>query len=469
MSDGGTFEFEGRRIPFRPGDTLASALLRAGVTIFSRGPKYHRPRGPFCLAGHCGQCGMRVDGEPNVTTCTTPCREGGTVQRQNALGSADRDLLRAVDYVYRQGLDHHHLMVRYRVLNQAAQFVARRLSGIGDVPDTPAVPAPAQVVSRPLVVIGAGPAGLAAARAAQRCGIPALVLETRGELGGHVADGLSVEHGIDASLIGELANEVRTQGEIRTDALAFGLYAEGNRRYVVARVENRLWEIETERVIVATGSTERAILFESNDLPGVFGGRGLLRLIRRHGVVPGRRAVVLGSSADAVQVARGLDESGIEVVAIVDPASKLDEAHPAVRSGWQLVRALGSRHVEGVVLIDPNGREERIGCDLVATTAALQPAYDLAAAAGAKVEYRPEAGGFAVVLRPDGSTNVEWLFAAGALTGEPLSPIASGELAGLAAAASLRPEDDDLRHTLRRKILERQGEIARADRIRSVT
>ena len=62
---------DGEAIDAQPGDTIAAALLRARITTFTRSIKYHRPRGFFCLAGHCGACLMRIDGKPNVRACKT--------------------------------------------------------------------------------------------------------------------------------------------------------------------------------------------------------------------------------------------------------------------------------------------------------------------------------------------------------------------------------------------------------------
>jgi len=82
---------DGQAIEAREGDTVAAALLRAGVTTFTRSIKYHRPRGPFCLGGSCGQCLMRVDGVPSLLACRTPAEEGMACERQNAPLGAETD------------------------------------------------------------------------------------------------------------------------------------------------------------------------------------------------------------------------------------------------------------------------------------------------------------------------------------------------------------------------------------------
>src|SRR5713101_5136000 len=94
-----TFRFDGRPIAAYEGDSVAAALYAAGVRIFTRSFKYHRPRGLLCCAGRCPNCLMNVDGAPNVRTCVAPAREGMQVRHQNAWPSLERhafSLLRLV-------------------------------------------------------------------------------------------------------------------------------------------------------------------------------------------------------------------------------------------------------------------------------------------------------------------------------------------------------------------------------------
>src|SRR6267378_3550907 len=73
---------DGVAVEAEEGDTVAAALLRARITTFTRSIKYHRPRGPFCLQGSCGQCLMRVDGLPSALACKVPAQEGMICERQ---------------------------------------------------------------------------------------------------------------------------------------------------------------------------------------------------------------------------------------------------------------------------------------------------------------------------------------------------------------------------------------------------
>src|SRR5882724_11873092 len=92
-----TFSFSGRPVQALAGQSIAAALYAAGVRIFSRSFKYHRPRGLLCMAGDCPNCLMQVDGRPNVRTCIEPARPGQVVCSQNAWPALDFDVLRIFD------------------------------------------------------------------------------------------------------------------------------------------------------------------------------------------------------------------------------------------------------------------------------------------------------------------------------------------------------------------------------------
>ena len=94
-----TFTFRRKQIRAYAGDTFGSALFASGRRIFSRSFKYHRPRGLLCCSGHCANCMMTVDGEPNVRICVEPVRAGARVKPQNVRWWLGWDLMAVTDKV----------------------------------------------------------------------------------------------------------------------------------------------------------------------------------------------------------------------------------------------------------------------------------------------------------------------------------------------------------------------------------
>lgn len=413
-----TIDFEGKAIEARATDTIAAALLREGVHTFSRGPKYHRPHGAFCLTGNCAQCHMRVSDEPNVATCTTPVRPGLHVERQNVLGSGDLDLLRAVDFLYPGGIDHHHLMTRFKLLNEATKLVARRLAGVGYVPTVEVSGREPRLLKRDVVIIGAGPSGLRyAAQILDQGGRP-LVLERRAIVGGHVVDGFSRPGEPSPAELTLLAEAVSTKAELAIEAEVTGLYSEGGGHFVVAIVRDEIWEIQANRVVIATGGQERNLPFESNDLPGVYSGRGLLRLATQHGVVPGHRAVVVAAHRDAIAVCRGLRQAGAEIAAFVDVVGDLDPNDATIRRlSGRPIAALGMTSVTGLRVHRHGLKDAEVDCDLVAVVAPPTPCFELAAEVGATTRHDEVAGGFVLATDAEHRTSVDWISAVGTVAG----------------------------------------------------
>ena len=404
---------DGQAIEARDGDTVAASLLRAGVTTFTRSIKYHRPRGPFCLAGTCGQCLIRVDGVPSLLACRTPAVEGMACERQNAPLGAENDLFRAADFLFPEGLDHHHLLTGSRILGRVALEIARRLAGLGELPAQPRPPGAGEVREVPLAVIGAGPAGLAAARTAAEQGARTLLADFAAAAGGSALLGIDPA-APDAAWIAEQQRAFASRGgELLLSSGCVGLYANDTVRkgnaLLVLRQREGLIAVVAERVVVATGGASQPLPFPGVDRPGVHAARGLIELHARCGVRVGEKLVVVGSEPQELEnCAAALRRAGYELVKVAASAPR---------------RALGNP-VRGV---DLDG--ERIRCDAVALALPPAPLHDLASSAGATARW--DGNGFPVETDAAGRTAVPWLFAAGRVAGKPA--VASGEAAGKAA------------------------------------
>lgn len=308
---GGRIEFEGRSVPIHDGDTIASALFRSGVRVFSRSFKYHRRRGLYCLTGDCPNCLVSVDGEPCVRACVTDAVAGQRVRRETGWPTADRDVLAVLDRLHRflpVGF-YYKTLLRPHWLWPLAEPWVRRVAGLGRVPEgREPENREARHVHPDLLVVGGGVAGLAAALSAAAAGERVLLCD-EGRLGALVAPGPTRER-INALAAEARANEAITILE-RTPAI--GIY-EGP--LAVLNEPSLLHLVHPARIVVATGAIEEHGVFPGNDLPGVWLGRGAARLAGVHGVRPARRAVVVGASAEAEQHAETLRAAGVEVLRV---------------------------------------------------------------------------------------------------------------------------------------------------------
>jgi sarcosine oxidase subunit alpha len=361
--------FEGRHVAVEPGDTIASALYRAGLRTFSRSFKYHRRRGLLCLTGDCPNCLLNVDGEACVRACVTRAEGGEVVRRENGWPSVDHDLLHVADHV-RWLLPvgfYYKTLRRPRWLWPRVEPWLRKAAGLGAA-DLSAVASRREAQHRhpDVLVIGAGAAGLAAAIAVADAGQSVLICD-EGDIGECLPDGSVRDEVMKLATTARAHNRV----SILERAPAIGLY---DGPLVPLNGNDSLVVVHPGRIVIATGAVEVQGLFEGNDLPGVFQARGAARLASRHGIVPGKVGVAVVDTEEGCSHVLTLLDAGMHIAAAVVPdrlRSRLPKEVPTIVGG-ELVRARGRGAVRGAEIKSEKGTR-RIACDTIVMALGTTP------------------------------------------------------------------------------------------------
>ncbi|MEM8976613.1 MAG: 2Fe-2S iron-sulfur cluster-binding protein, partial [Pseudomonadota bacterium] len=421
--------FNGTEVPAFDGDTAASALLANGVHFVGRSFKYHRPRGIVAAGAEEPNALLDVDRggnrrEPNNRATVVEAFDGLAVRSQNHWPSLGADI-GAVNNVmspfFSAGFYYKTFMWPPKAWAKLYEPIIRRAAGLGKSPD---VADPDRYVQQyahcDVLVIGAGPAGLAAALSASAAGQRVMLCDEQNELGG------SLLHDVSSTI-----NEVPAQQWL-TDALkdleqrenvhvlprttAFAYFNHNfialNERLTdhVARpisglARERLWQVRAKRAIIATGSHERPLVFANNDRPGIMLADSVRQYVNRYAVAPGRNVVILTCGASAYRAAMDLHDANINVQ-IVDSRQIADcgpelaaakEAGVEVRNGYFAVNAQGQRRVTGVAVTPtdlPDATPEVLPCDCIAMSGGWTPAVHMASQSRAKLRYEADLDAF---------------------------------------------------------------------------
>ena len=312
-----------------------------------------------------------------------------------------------------------------------------------------------------IVVVGAGPAGLAAAIEAAKRGARTLVVDENNKPGGQLFKQIhkffgSHEHraGVRGYDIGrQLLDEAANSGvTVWLDTVVHGLF---DSRVAVLH-EGRHVTVETGRIVLSTGASENAVAFPGSTLPGVMGAGAIQTMINVHRVLPGKRFVMLGSGNVGLIVCYQLMQAGAEVLAVVEAmpsiggygvhAAKIRRAGVPILVGTTISRVVGQGKVEAVVLatLGPDGKidpqsERTLAADTVGLAVGLTPLTELAWMAGCEFFFSPKLGGHLPLHDENMLTSLPYLYVAGDITGveEASTAMEEGRLAGIATAESL--------------------------------
>ena len=448
------FTFLGRPLTGFAGDTVASAMYAAGVRIFGRSLKYHRPRGLYSIDGESSNTLMAIDGVPNECAETTALRSGMSVHAQNVRGNPRTDrfgIINPFDWLMPAGF-YYRLFHRPYRLWPLFQNGLRRMAGTGvlDPRGNYASGARAErYLNADVAVVGGGPAGMSAALAAAECGLRVCLFERRPWLGGHLAWRVREYEGEPLHRRGEaLAARLQSAGNVKvfTSSPVTGVWGENLVTGFTVGGENDPfqechWECRAKTVVVAAGCMDRPLVFNHNDRPGVMQAGAAWRLARTYGVRPGEAAVFSVGDDLSLEAALDLADLGVEILAVADareegrqdPAlvAAIEERGIPFLPGWAASRAIGGRRMKGCELRPVTGSgASHFPCDLLVANAGMQSRIGVLATAGAKLAYCTHTDSYQPAELPPG------VFAAGSMTGlrDPRAIEASGRAEGYRAS-----------------------------------
>ncbi|MER9847727.1 sarcosine oxidase subunit alpha family protein [Mesorhizobium sp. M0106] len=450
------FTFDARKLAGYRGDTLASALLANGVTLVGRSFKYHRPRGIFSAGPEepnalvtLGSAGRR---EPNLPATTLELADGMVVESQNRWPSLAFDVqsvngllapFLSAGFYYKtfMGPTRRAWMFYEHFIRKAAGLGR---AGTGPDPDRYEV----RHAFADVAIVGGGPAGLSAARAAAAAGARVALIEQDFLLGGQLLAEPS-----DSAAAAWLRQAEAELEDFETVALmkrttAFGSY-DGN---VLGLVEQRdptdpqpngetrqtVTMLRTRSIVFATGAIERPMVFSNNDRPGVMLASAARTYLNRFAVLPGKKIIVATTNDGAWRAAFDLADAGAEVtvadVRAAPPTALAAEAARlgvVVRAATRIVDLHDGHAVRRVTLNGPEGQSSA-ACDLVCISGGWSPTVHLTSHLGVRPVYRDDIDGFVPGVFSASQ------FGAGAMMGAyaTAAAVEDGHRAGIKAAAS---------------------------------
>ena len=419
-----SFTFDGKSYMGLAGDTLASALLANGVHLVGRSFKYHRPRGivaagveePNALVGVDRGPGRYT---PNLLATQIELFDGLVAESQNRWPSLARDVSAVNDLLaplIPAGFYYKTFMQPAAWWAKLYEPKIRAMAGLGRAGEGADPDLYTQRYAHcDVLVIGAGPAGLAAALTAAKSDARVILCDEQSEMGGSLLgeqrariDGTSAREWLAKTLA---ALQSRRNVRLLTRTTGFGYFAQ-NFIALAERVTDhlasadpdlpreRLWQVRAREVVLATGAIERPLVFPENDRPGVMLADAARLYLNRYGVKPGSRAVVFTAHDDAYGTAIELAASGIAIAAIVDLRARADGALP------QMARAAGIPVTTSATIVGTRGRlrireahigrvdgsgavshVEPVSCDLLLMSGGWTPSVHLHSQARGKLAF----------------------------------------------------------------------------------
>lgn len=353
-----SFSFDGRKLEAPAGEVISSALIANGIHVFSHHHKDGSPQGIYCANGQCAQCTVIADGLP-VKSCITPVAAGMDVRTLDGLPEA---------LAPKNGLE------------------------LGE----------AQTLEPDVLIVGGGPAGLAAAIELGRLNASVILVDDKHRLGGKlvlqthkffgsVEDCHAGTRGIE--IASRLESELSDYPSVKVWLNSMAVAVFSDKKAGIIR-DGKYFLVKPRALLVAAGAREKTLAFPGNTLPGVYGAGAFQTLVNRDLVAPSKRLFIVGGGNVGLIAGYHALQAGIEVAGLAEALPEVGgykvHADKLVRLGVPLFKshtvlhADGDGKVESVTIAECDrqfkpipGTEKTFKVDTVLVAVGLNPCNEL--------------------------------------------------------------------------------------------
>ena len=426
-----SFKFNGKIYYGYKGDTLASALLANDIHLVGRSFKYHRPRGIMTAGSEEPNAIVQIHDnsprtEPNVRATEIEIYEGLEVTSQNCWPSVNFDLgginnflspLLPAGFYYKTFMWPANFWEKY-------EYFIRKSAGLGKSPTEPDPDIyEHKYIHCDVLIVGAGISGIMAAKTAAKNGLKTLLVDEKSHLGGSTiyqnSDHFKINNQISSSWLEKEINEIKKfenlEIKTRTSVAAYHGY-----NFLLARenltdhlpldqrkdkTRQRLLKIRAKKVITATGSLERPLVFDNNDRPGILLSSAISKYANLFGVICGEKIVLLTNNDSAYETAISLYQKGVNIEAIIDNREEVDSKliketeknNIKIYKGYTVIDTSGYKRIKNVSIMQLSkdgqkvtGTKKIIPCDCLGVSGGWTPAVHLFTQSGGKLKFRNE-------------------------------------------------------------------------------
>ncbi len=426
-----SFKFDGKTYYGFKGDTLASALIANGIHLVARSFKYHRPRGIMTAGSEEPNAIVQINGntaytEPNVRATEIEIYDGLEASSQNCWPNVNFDIgginnilspLLPAGFYYKTFMWPASFWEKY-------EYFIRKSAGLGKSPTKPDPDLyEHKYIHCDVLVIGGGISGIMAAKTAAENNYKTLLLDEKPHLGGTTIYQSSEFNKINNQYsskwleneISKLKNIKNLEIKTRTSVAAYHGY-----NFLLARenltdhlplnkkkdkIRQRLLKIRAKKVIAATGSIERPLIFNNNDRPGIILSSAIKKYSDYYGVVCGKENILFTNNDSAYETAVSLFNKGIKINAIIDIREKVnseitnhaEKIGIKIYNSYTIVDTSGYRRIKEVSIMklskdgqSVTGSKIKIKCNCLGISGGWTPAVHLFTQSGGKLKFDNE-------------------------------------------------------------------------------